>query len=107
VVRNGTLYWEVRVVPDSSAGVTYTAFVNAETSNVIRYADDRRVKAFIAGEVAPGDGQAPDNGTDGEEPGMVVLVLDEDGTVVREIPVQKNESIRVEQASNRTTATPA
>lgn len=114
VVRNGTLYWEVRVVPNSGAGVTYTAFVNADTGNVIRYRGDDRIKAFIrgTGEIPGGDtdgaavpgGDGGDGGTGG---GLVVVIVDENGNVVRTVPVGSNESIRVERGGNATNASGA
>jgi hypothetical protein len=114
VVRNGTLWWEVRVVPDSSAGVTYTAFVNADSGNVVRYTSDEDVSAFIAGRTAGngtgGDGGDGGTGTAGD--GMVIVLVDENGNVVDRIEVPGNQSVRIERTGNRTvtttpTATPA
>jgi len=108
VVRNGTLYWEVRVVPDSGAGVTYTAFVNADTGRVIRYDDDASITAFISGRGSipgggGGDGGAGDGGDGaGAGDGLVVVIVDDNGNVIRTIPIGENESIRVERARNGT-----
>lgn len=113
VVRNGTLYWEIRVVPDSGAGVTYTAFVNADTGNVVRYRGDEQIRAFVSGRgkipggdtdggATPGGGGGTGGGT-GE--GLVVVIVDEDGNVVRTVPVGPNESVRVQRGGNATNAT--
>lgn len=110
VVRNGTLWWEVRVVPDSSAGVTYTAFVNADTGDVIRYERDDDVSAFIAGRGdidGVGGGAGGTDGTGGPAgagDGWVVVIVDEDGTVVRTVTVGENQSVRIERPENRTAA---
>ncbi len=103
VVRDGRLYWEVRVVPDSSAGVTYTAFVNADTGDVIRYRGDQRITAFLsgAGRIPGGDGgtTAGSGSVSGGGSGadLVVAIVDENGTVVRTVPVGEDERIRIER----------
>lgn len=48
VVRDGTLYWQVRIVPDSSARVTYVAFFNADTEDVTVVETTGQVQAFLA-----------------------------------------------------------
>jgi len=102
VVRNGTLWWEVRVVPDSSAGVTDTAFVNADTGDVIRYVRDDDVADYIAGRgpIDGTDGGGPPSDGDGD--GFVVVVVDENGDVVRRIEVGGNQRVRIERSSNGT-----
>jgi len=102
VVRNGTLWWEVRVVPDSSAGVTDTAFVNADTGDVIRYVRDDDVADSIAGRgpIDGTDGGGPPSDGDGD--GFVVVVVDENGDVVRRIEVGGNQRVRIERSSNGT-----
>lgn len=110
-VRNGTLYWQVRVIPDSSAGITYTAFVNANSGEVTRYRTDDRIVAFLAGEnvsrlnetnETTDDGSA--DGPSGGDSGLVVVILDEDGNPVRTVPVEGNQSVQVRSRTNSTTA---
>jgi len=100
VVRDGTLFWEVRVVPDSAAGVTYTAFVNADTGDVVRYDTDREIKRFIQGRVAE-DGTG-DDGPTGPDGDLVVVIVDENGNVVTTVPVGTNQSVRVQRRRNAT-----
>jgi hypothetical protein len=65
-VVNGTLYWQVRVVPADSSGVAFTSFVNAESGNVYSYATDGPVRAFLAGERKTPDDPDGGDGTDRE-----------------------------------------
>jgi hypothetical protein len=48
-IKNGVVFWEVRVVPDDYAGVSYTAFVNSETGDVIEFETDADIQAFVEG----------------------------------------------------------
>ena len=94
-----TFYWEVRVVPTDSSGISYVAFVNAESSDVTEVETRRAVSAFMRGERAgPGDG---DGGPDDRTPTVVVQRVAPNGTVVGEMEIYGNESVRVVQG-NRT-----
>ncbi|MHB9288858.1 hypothetical protein ACKVMT_17660 [Halobacteriales archaeon Cl-PHB] len=97
VVSDGTLYWTIRVVPESASSITYIAFFNAETDQVTLARSTRAVNAFIAG-----NRRMPDNGTagpDGEEP-------DDGLTIVIQRPDGSTETITVPEGSNVTIAVP-
>lgn len=99
VVVNGTFYWEVRVVPTDSSGISYVAFVDAESSDVVEVEDTAGVAAFMRGQ-SPRPGDGDDDGT-GRTPTVVVQRVAPNGTVIGEMEVYANESVRVVQG-NRT-----
>ncbi|MFB6183059.1 MAG: hypothetical protein ABEI96_00755 [Haloarculaceae archaeon] len=47
IVRDGTLYWHVKVVSKSRSGVVYTAFVNAESGDVTVLDGTKPIYAFL------------------------------------------------------------
>lgn len=49
VVRDGTLYWQVRIVPSSSAKVSYIAFFNSHTEDVTVVQTGQDVRAWLSG----------------------------------------------------------
>lgn len=65
VVRDGTLFWTVRIVPNSSARITYIAFFNADTEEVTVVETTQAVEAFLSGADTPPED--PD-GSSGETP---------------------------------------
>ncbi len=97
VVVDDTLYWQIRVVPVDSAGVAFTAFVDAKTSDVYTAQDDEDIRRFLRGQRAatnttarPGDS---DSSTD-----TVTIDIVEDGSVVEEITVDaSNYSVNVQR----------
>jgi hypothetical protein len=91
-VVDGELYWEVRVVPRDNSGIAYIAFVNAQTSDVAEVETTDQVVAFMEGRQQAGNqtGDAP-----GREPAIIVQRVAENGTVVGEMEVYGNESVRV------------
>lgn len=106
VVVNDTLYWELRVVPTDSSGISYVAFVNAETSNVVGVEETAEVRAFLRGDNGSIENRVskqPDS--EGRTPVMVVKKKNEAGEVVETLYVYENESIVVDRAANATTTT--
>jgi len=47
VLPNGELYWEIRVSSNDGSGISYVAFVNPITGNVIRCDSDVQVRDFL------------------------------------------------------------
>lgn len=105
---DGDLYWRVPVIPDSAAGVSYTAMVDADTGNVYEVTDDAAIYAFVQGEEGLQDiDEDVSTGEDGEvepsDPGpsgdkeWVVIVLDEDGNPVDEVPLNEGGSVTIEE----------
>lgn len=95
VVKNGVLYWHVRVVPKDGSGIAYTAFVNAQTADVTEMANDKEIYAFVREEALEDVEATTTNETTSE--GMTQIAVIEDGKVVRTINISKNATIRIEQ----------
>ena len=103
VVVDGTFYWEVRVVPNDSSGISYVAFVNAETSDVVEVETTREVEAFMRGEApGPGGGDGP-GGPGDRAPTVVVQRVAPNGTVISEMEIYGNESVRIVQTNGNAT----
>lgn len=100
VVRNDTLFWQVRVIPSSANGITFTGFVNADSGQTTLVSKTSEVRAFVAG-----DGIRVDD-RDGGDSGTVVTitVTNEDGEVVssRNVTVPENGSVGVQVSRNET-----
>ncbi len=88
-VVDDVLYWHVKAVPRDSAGVAFTAFVNADTGNVTEASTVRDVVRFLRGQPiddgpvlpgAPGDEPAPPSDP-GRHP-IRVQLADRNGTIV-------------------------
>jgi hypothetical protein len=97
VVVNNTLYWQIRVVPVDSAGVAFTAFVNAKTSDVYTADDDEDIRRFLRGQPTKTNTSQP--GSDEQEPGETVTIdVIEDGTVIEETTVNaSNYSVSIQR----------
>ena len=99
VIVNGTLYWQVRIIPSDASGIAYVAMVNAENPNdVIVLRSYQGVKEFL--EHGEASVHAQLNGTTANVPVSRQRVVDyvlikQGGTVVRRIPVYENQSIEV------------
>lgn len=97
VVRNDVLFWQVRVVPTDSTGMSYTAFVNAETSEVTEVEGDAQIYDFI------GSGAVDDGGNQSDTTDAVLVVqIVEDGEVVETINVTEGQSVEISSSGNRT-----
>lgn len=92
VVKDGVLFWHVRVVPTDGAGIAYTAFVNAKTSEVTEVSGDKEIYAFVR------DGEVDNinSPTSPDKPTIQIAII-EDGTVVRMVNVSANATIRITQ----------
>jgi hypothetical protein len=102
VVVDGQLYWQVRVVPEDSSGIAYTAFVNARSSDVHEVETTAEVTAFLEGERVADGGE--DDTPEGRTPTLIVERVAPNGTVVETMAVYGNETVRVTQG-NATNAT--
>ena len=95
VIVDDKLYWQVRVVPLDSAGIAFTSFVEAESSNVFSAQTDDEIVDFLEGE--PLDQTAnltAENSTTKE--GDVKISIIENGKVVETITTETgNFSIEV------------
>lgn len=96
VVKDGTLYWHVKVVSQSRSGILYTAFVNAESGDVTLVEGTREVYAFLSRE----EFQTVTNRTtdDGSGVTVTVVVTDDSGEIVSTQNVTVPEGGRVEIA---------
>jgi hypothetical protein len=103
VVIDGQLYWEVRVVPEDSSGIAYTAFVNARSTDVHEVGTTAEVRAFLEGErVDVGGGES--GPVDDRTPTLVVERVAPNGTVIETLEIYGNETVRVVRG-NATDAT--
>lgn len=105
VVTNGTLYWQVKVIPRSSNGITYTGFVNANTGTTRLISKPGRIRAFVtdAGVTltdASSDASRPS--TSGSETTVSIVVTGPNGSVVERsnATVPENGSVNVEISDN-------
>jgi hypothetical protein len=91
VVVDDELYWQIRVVPVDSAGVAFTSFVNARTSDVITAETDDEIRAFLRGDdVNASDQPANTTGSEQDGAGTVTVTIIEDGSVVSETAVNRS-----------------
>lgn len=97
------LYWQVRVVPLDSAGMAFTAFVDASDGSVMLAESDDEIHEFLEGEeleevdpdTEPGQ-QPPAEPTPGD--GEFELRIIEDGQVVDSIIVGSGQQIEIGDA---------
>lgn len=89
VIVDDTLYWQVRVVPLDGAGIAFTSFVDAETSNVFTAETDEEIIEFLEGEeldeaVTVGEDGEPQqiDESDTETSGDIEIAIVQDGEVV-------------------------
>jgi len=90
-----------RIILDSGGGVSYIAFVNAETNEVIPVEDDATARAFIAGEIATGDdiediGSEPISSNNGTQSQTTITIVQEDGST-EEIELETGSQIVIEK----------
>ncbi len=91
VIVNGTLYWQVRVIPNDASGIAYVAMVNAENPNdVIVLRTYNEVKNFLE----KGEGIKV-NKTFTFRKIAYYVVIKENGKVVKKIPVYANQSLEI------------
>ncbi|MWG35998.1 hypothetical protein [Halomarina oriensis] len=108
VVRDERLYWQVHIVPNSSAGVSYVAFVDARTGDVYTVGTGREAKAFLRGAaVRPGENESGGGDASGSN-GLVIVVERGDGSTER-LTVGPNDTvvIRPQNGTNGTGDTTA
>lgn len=98
LVRDGTLYWQVKVLPDDGRGIAVTAFVNAENSDDITMVEtDSDIRAFLK---ANGSVEEADLGDESDVSGdsgstMVITIEHADGTT-EDIVVEEGSTITIE-----------
>lgn len=81
VVKDGTLFWHVKVVSSSRSGVVYTAFVNAESGDVTLVENTAPIYAFLTqSEVDAVQDRSEDEQAEGMT--VTVVVTDGDGNIV-------------------------
>ncbi len=91
VIVNGTLYWQVRVIPVDASGISYVAMVNAENPNdVIILKSFSEVKKFL------------ENGESGvkqktkeKTKTMYYILIKRNGKIIKKIPIYQNESVEI------------
>jgi hypothetical protein len=102
IVRDGALYWQVHVVPNSSAGLSYVAFVEAASGSVSTVETGDQARAFLAGEAVEGDGSGSEG--EGARDGLVVVVERADGSTER-LTVGANDTVVIRPRGGQENAT--
>ena len=82
VIVDDKLYWQVRVVPLDSAGIAFTSFVDAETSEVYTAQNDQDIINFLDGKELEKGEVKPGTGENQTTSGGVKISILEDGEVV-------------------------
>ncbi|WP_248910054.1 ABC transporter permease [Halocatena marina] len=109
VVIDDQLYWEVQIVPSDNSGVAYTAFVNAQNSEVHEVETTAAVTNFLQNGAVPANQTSDrDDNESPTSPTMIVERVAPNGSVIGTLTIYENESIRIVQqnetdAGNRTT----
>ena len=90
VIVDDKLYWQVRVVPLDSAGIAFTSFVDADSSNVYTAQTDQEIVDFLGGEEI--NQTANLNQTQsGNQTGNIEISIIEDGEVVDTVTTQDRD----------------
>lgn len=90
-VVNGRMYWSVRVVPTDASGISYLAFVDAQSTDVIEAETSEQISAFLAGKDVDAEEQPPQS----RQPTMVIQRVAENGTVIETMEIYGNETVVV------------
>ena len=92
VIVDDKLYWQVRVVPQDSAGIAFTSFVDAETSDVYTAQNDQDIRDFLSGgELDEGvDLNESDSGNQTQD-GEIEITIIEDGEVVDSVSTNSSD----------------
>ena len=92
VIVDDKLYWQVRVVPLDSAGIAFTSFVDADSSNVYTAQSDSEIVEFLKGEEinSTAVNQTQRIG-ETEGSGNVTINIIEDGEVVETYTPESND----------------
>lgn len=103
VVVEGTLYWQVFVVPTDSAGVAQVSYVNAETGAVTSVQTNGQIKAFLQGRTVDGvDVGANQNNTDSTSGASLVITVEYPDGSTKTITVPEGSTVSVRHANNST-----
>jgi len=97
-VVDGSLYWQLRVVPNDASGISYVAFVNAESTDVLRAETTDEITNVVRGEtdvVRETDG----DGEEQRQPDIVIEKRNDDGEVVERLLVFDNESVTIQRGN--------
>lgn len=89
VIVDEKLYWQVRVVPLDSAGIAFTSFVDAESSNVYTAQNDEDIISFLEGDRINQELQS--NQTEETEEGGIEITIIEDGEEVGTVTAQSRD----------------
>ncbi len=90
LVKDGELYWQIRVIPKDSSGVAYTAIVNPKTSDVVELETDEDIAAYLQNE-----GTFEVRERDNESGTVMVIMVYEDDELVKRINISTGEEIKI------------
>ena len=89
VIVDDNLYWQVRVVPLDSAGIAFTSFVDAETSNVYTAGEDDEIIKFLKGDDI--EQNLATNQTQETKEGEIEITIIEEGKEVETITTDSKD----------------
>lgn len=106
VLLNDKLYWQIRVVPENSAGIAFTSFVNADTGDVVTAETDDQIMEFLDKERVSGDSSrnTPDQ-DEGSGIESMEIVITADGEVIERIKIDNPENVSIGNTENVTVGT--
>lgn len=103
-VVDGTLYWQVFIVPDDSSAVARISYVNAGTGAVTTVETDEEANAFLVGREVVDTKSTQNRTQTGEStPALVITVENPDGTVDT-ITVPEGGSVTIQAPQNESVA---
>ena len=87
LIREGRLYWQIKIIPEDAAGIAYTAMVDALTVEVIELKRDEEIRQFIEGVL-----EIP---TTPIVNVTAIVIIQEDGREIQRIPLYENQTVLV------------
>jgi hypothetical protein len=102
-VIDGSLYWQLRVVPSDASGISYVAFVNADSTDVLEAETTDQITKVVRGQTDI-VGETDEDGEEQRQPDIVIEKRNDDGEVIERLLVFDNESVTI-QRGNATTNT--
>lgn len=85
------LYWQTKIIPNDAAGISYTAMVNAKTTEAIELKTDEAIREFIEGRYAI----KPEIPLEIVRNVTAIVIIRDDGREIQRIEVFQNQTVVV------------
>lgn len=103
-VVDNRLYWMLRVIPNDGSGIAYTALVDAMTTNVLAFENDKDIRDFIRGDLSEDDvlieeesDAVVEEDTEITTEGDITISIFEDGQLVSSSTISGDATIEIER----------